>query len=411
MVKRLEGKTATAIAMFERARGNTRFNLRKIHQLSDKPHPSRWNHGPPWRPNAIGSQNIRPAREAALGDQHFHRKMARAWDREGIWGRELGSALYSGGVATSFLQYIAEGRDGSRSRPKSLLGFGHPASEMMARSWCFWSLVTTPVTFQSVDYFEEGNLKKLKGERRYYPLGCSVAMSGDRWNPAAVGNPTYDKIHAWALNLERNFSVRLNRWQDLKYRNDVLENPPNNLQVPYFIDLLTLQHLFNQPYENHVPAPFFGMNDDLRSILKAMVSPRVETAIKNCAEIAHILEYTRVNKKYRFFLGRTTDSVFSFPMHYANMNKPSMSFARVDMFGHATFVRNMPWGSKRWPRVRFDRENQELLLDRPGHLHQIDMSRLLAPSKLLWLFEADSTGTRPVDGAILPYIRTGKINL
>lgn len=303
-----------------------------------QPPAEKWN-GTPDKPG-IGSQNFRPTAEAALASHpasasaanlEFFRQLAEVWLGQGLWGRELGSELYT---PSQIVAWMAARRAAARAADEALQG---RIDACLAATWAWFALIAVPTPSTRVVADLEGETLDLKGDTNFYPRGPTVALAGDRWNAGVLRQRLTGPLLAWALDLPRQYK-RYDPTPQLP------EGPPegdrlrvggqvvqaSRFDVPYHLPLSQAGCLLAPPgapqaapYEAPVPASPFGLTDGQRQILRRTVAGDVAAAREALSLLQPGGEKVRVWTGYRAVdLIRTDRGAMMICHALANNNKP-----------------------------------------------------------------------------------------
>ena len=237
--------------------------------------------------NHPGSANYRPTWEAANGRFGFFKELAETWLATGLWGMELGSLLYTTGQEAAWLEARRLARAAGDADALEII------DAALRANWGWQALLTVPSPITGGQSVVEGQPLDVPSQTRFNPRGASVAMAGERQNPAMAGGQSLvGVVMAWALDLPRQFK-RYERqlplpdgpafFQGSQGVVNVNGVPKPLDQIENYTASLTMTGLClarfggaQKPtqaarYEDSTPPEFWGLTDDDRQLLCRVV--------------------------------------------------------------------------------------------------------------------------------------------
>jgi hypothetical protein len=243
------------------------------------------------------SQNISAVVYSAAGNWKWLAALARLWEREGLFGSELGSpGQYFSSVAYALAVSLRDCRAAKNEEEEDIL------RRALRAVWTWDALAALPVPRSRVEAVLGGvGRQKWPGARGYQGLTCAV--SGNRWN----GNPREMRWHKGIEEHGELLSVALD-WQPRRRQKQVA---PEDI-------FHTLSG--TRKWADSIAPEIFGLLESERQVLREVVSGSVDAARRATLWLVPF----GVRRHWAGRLTRTdsgVESIFLGP--YPNPNKPA----------------------------------------------------------------------------------------
>lgn len=255
-----------------------------------------------------GSQNIPTVVYSAAGNWRWLASLARLWEREGLFGSELGSP---GQYYTSVVYALAVSLRDSRAAA------GNEAAEDVLRRalravWTWDALAALPVRRSRVEAVL-GGVGRLEGTGARGYQGLTCAISGNRWN----GNPRDMRWHQGHEEHGESLSLAL----DWKPRRRPRAIAPEDI----FHTLARARR-----WADSIAPEIFSLLESERQALREVVSGNVDAA----RQAALWLLPFGVRRHWGWTVTRTTEGIESiFWGPFPNPNKPAHACTQLQTDG------------------------------------------------------------------------------